>query len=365
MRMPLLLQKGTMDAVGRFSPLTMSINLKAEPPSSATMTLHKDDISVSVSDWVQVFAPNGEMFVAVVRSVQTDYFTGIRTVNMEHTFSLLSDDVIIGKTTFSETQNIKTVISSLLSHQSHNYWDDGQVDFTAGQPWEFNNTDILSALDTLTDSVQDWTWTFDQTTLPWRVNLVRMPTVPTCEMRLTRNMTGMTVNVDKSGMYTRVYPVGKSNMMIDKTLPDGTVVHYLERNVDRYGVISKVLTDQSYRDKTSLENYGAAQLRRNCTPIVTISIKGVLLSELTGEPLDSLKINTVCRVPLPDYGDTFDERITELSWADCIKDEMSVQVSLANERQTMTNIIKKQSSATKKARTTSGCHLEEDEKHVE
>lgn len=242
-----------------------------------------------------------------VKSVANDFIKRTRTVNLEHTFALLKDIVSFGETKYENNNSPKSVITSELAKQSNAYWAVGSVDFKTGQPWEFNNSTIGDNLEDIAECCQDSVWTFDQSTLPWTVNLKQFSTDNVaCEMRLSRNITGVNVNIDRGSMYTRVYPVGNKNLDI-KSVNNGKP--YIDMNTKQYGVIGRVLTEQSYTDAQSLYNYAYAELKRNSVPKVSVTINGLLMSQLTGESIDRLTTNTACRVALPDYGETYIERI--------------------------------------------------------
>ena len=55
-----LLNGKTMNVKNRIRPDTMSIQLKTELYSTASMTIADTEPAVNVGDWVHIIAPNGE-----------------------------------------------------------------------------------------------------------------------------------------------------------------------------------------------------------------------------------------------------------------------------------------------------------------
>jgi hypothetical protein len=124
---------------------------------------------------------------------------------------------------------------------------------------------------------------------------------------------------------------------------------YLEANTNLYGVVCKVETDQAYDTEEKLRIWAADRLRRHCEPTVTITINGLELSAETGEPLDKLVVGTVCRVPVPELGVVMAEKITRLNFKDVIRDPVDVTVTLANNREDVASLFKREKQTTEKA----------------
>ena len=78
---------------------------------------------------------------------------------------------------------------------------------------------------------------------------------------------------------------------------------------------------------------------------MNISISGLDFSRATGENLDQLVINKVCRVPLPKYGTTILEPIVHLSWKDKISKPEDVQVTLCNAIEDVASFAKEQAAS--------------------
>lgn len=372
MRMPTLLSGQTMTPAGRLKPLTMSLNLMADDMSTASMTLDSESPTVKCGNWVQVWAPNGAMCVMYIRSLRTDYNTGIRTIDLEHCFALLEETVLFGEITPKTMGGSATSVTAtkainyLLGRQSKQLWKLGACEFSTSTGWEFNNSNILSCLQDIAAAIQDCQWEFDMTSLPWTLSLKKWPTTATMEMRKNRNLSTMKITLDRSGMFTRVWPVGNKNLDISSV---NSGKKYLDMNTSTWGIVEQVITDSSITSAAHLKAWAQAQLKKNAEPRITVSIDALELSQVTGESLDKLTIGRLCQVPLPDYGTTVTQRLSGLSWANCVADKQKVTVTLANEHKTITGVLKEKansgSSGGKKSGTKTGCDLKDDEEKLE
>ena len=376
MRMPILLSGHTMTPAGALRPQSFQLSMRTDGLSSGTLVLDQDNPEVIVGSWIQVWAPNGEMCVMYVKNRKKDYVTGNVTLTLEHTFGLLQGMVVFGEvtpetmsgTTGAETCTVSQAITYLLGQQAENLWTmaNGDCDFTDAQGWKFTNSDIYNDLNSLTDAIEDCQWEFDQSVFPWKLKLKEWPTDSTMELRRNRNLDTMNVTLDRSGMYTRVYPTGKNNLHIDSV---NNNIPYLDRHTSTYGVIANVITDSTIKDPNLLKAWAKKQLKRNSVPKVSVTISGYELSEATGESMDKLITGRLCRIPLPEYGETVTERLIELSWRDCIAQPDAVTCTLANELKTITGVLNERArgggGGGKKNNTEHDCELEKDEDKIE
>ena len=132
-------------------------------------------------------------------------------------------------------------------------------------------------------------------------------------------------------MYTRFYPIGKDDLHI--------AGNYVERNANVYGVIEKVETDASIDSESELRRWANERLDVHAEPNVTIDVEGYELANATGESLDRMVLGRACRVPLPEYGTTIQERIVTLTYQDKVHQPDVFKATLANNREDITKII--------------------------
>ena len=324
-------------------PETQSMQL-GERDSQSTFTIGPDAPEITVGDWIMEDAGPGLGITWRVRGVDTSYNDGTRTVHLEHVIQTLKDTVMFGDVTAAmmgggDTVSALQAIQYVLGRQG--IWQLGNFGYDMAGPFEFNGSTLFDAIEDVCSALADCVWTYETTRLPFTLNIMPQDFTVKCEMRGGRNLSTIQRSVDRSRMYTRIYPVGADDLHI--------AGEYLEANTALYGVISKVETDQAYDTDEKLRMWAADRLRRHCEPSVTITINGLELSAETGEPLDKLIVGTVCRVPIPELGVVMSEKITRLNYKDVIKDPADVTVTLANNREDVASLFKKEKQTTDKA----------------
>lgn len=375
MKAPVLLDGHTMNRKAALKPISLGIRWTIDGLSSASMKLDETSAELTLKDWVLITAPNGDSAVFYVKTIKENKPSGIIDVTLEHAFGLLQEMIVFGEikpSTMggSETQvNLETAIRYMLQQQTENLWQLGGTDFsTEAQGWKFTHSTIYAALNNMAEAVLDCQWEFDMSSLPWKLYLKSVPDSATMEMRMNRNIESIRMTVDRSRMITRIYPTGKNDLHI--------AGNYLEKNTAEYGIISQVVTDSSISDEGHLRAWARKMLNENCNPAVSVSISGADLSQATGESLDKIVIGRKCRVPLPEYGTTVTERVVELSWKDCVADEETVTVTLANELTTIQGVLYEIATGTGSSGSRSGggggksnrehdCELGDQEAHLE
>ena len=330
-----------------FMPETQPLTL-AGKDSTSTITLGPNAPEIGFNDWLlQDDGPEGAI-VWRVKNIDDQTDAETVTVELEHVINCLDDPKLFTEATTkamagnssATTVTAKKAVQYLLGLQ--NDWVLGEFEFNDSNPYEFDGDSILDALCEIRDSLEDCVLDFDMTQYPFRIHFRQQDNTVLCEMRGERNLTTLRRSFSRSGMYTRFYPVGKNDLHIDG--------EYVSENEGLYGRIDKIETDQSKTTKANLLSWAYGQLRRHSQPTVTISISGLELSEDTGEDLDHLKMNKMCRVPLPEYSTTITEPIIKKAWSDWIKDRQKVTVTLSNAVDDVTSIIKSESKKSGKAK---------------
>ena len=323
-----------MRETARLHPLTLSLNLRLSPLSTARMTLTCDDAPVNVGAWVELFTPQESAGIFRVTSVTEAPGTGIKTVTLEHGFGTLADRVIYGRRTVIDAgeDSVSGMLRELMAGQS--LWVLDRCDCRENASFCFANANVLSEICGIVNALGEYVWQFDQSSLPWRASLIRVEedAGPECELRLSRNIVGMEVNMDRTDMFTRIYPLGSGDVGIESV---NQGVPYLEKNTDVWGVVEVIDRESGVTNPAQLMQLAQAKLDRRCEPIVSVNVDGLTLCEAAGEPMDVLRIGRMCRIPLPEHGMTITERIVELNWRDVLGQPQRVTVSLANRRQTV------------------------------
>ena len=330
----ILLRKNSLEVLGWFRPETMSLQL-SERQSSATLTVGPEAPEIGVGDWMQDDTEPGMGIVWRVRTVDTSYDKATRTVTLEHMIQSLKDLVLFGEHTAAmmgggDTCTARQAAEYILARSPQ--WTLGEFAYgTVRNAYSFNGDDLLNALTTVSGTLEDPWWEYDFSSYPFRLSVRPRADTVGAEMRMSRNISTAKMTVDRSRMYTRIYPIGENNLHISG--------EYLSRNEEIYGTICKVQTDQSKGSEAALRSWAGDLLRRHADPYVTVSITGLDLSRETGEPLDSIRLGKKCRVPLPGYGTTITETVSRLQWSDKLREPEKITVTLANEVQDVQTIV--------------------------
>ena len=359
-----LLNGKSLEVKNRFLPERMSLSL-SERGSTAVLTLGPECPALQVGNWLKDETNPGRGIIWRVKSIETQYDTNTRTVQLEHVINALKDTVMFGEIT-AETISGKKGATSCTATQALSYvlnkckeWTLGSCDYgKVSNAYSFNGDDLYSAIETISSTCEDCWWTYDLTVYPFKLSLKKQSTAVACELRSDRNITTLRRTIDRSRMYTKVYPIGENNLTIGGS-------NYLIKNTALYGTVEKVITDTSITTAAALKAWAQERLNRHCEPSVTVTISGIDLSRATGEPLDRLTLGVVCRVPLPEFNTTITERITKLSYSDKIGNPDSVTITLANELLDVAKIINSMQSSSSSGSRRGAKKAEEDHAWIE
>ena len=341
-RLPRLLQKAlqsdgnTLKEKARLHPLSMSVELNLYPLSRATMTLPETDAAVQMHDLVEIFGQNGSFGIFRVVNIATTYKRQ-RQVQLNHALDVFSDALLPGEMTATGT--VAQVLAQFVAGQTANiggspYWALGTCEDTNAYSADIKYTNLMQCLTNLAKAEEDYYFTFDFSRFPWRLNFIARNDTVLSEFRLPRNVESCQVSFDNSDMCTRLY------LSVDTTTTsqDGsTTVTTHETHNDTaaqalYGIVSKTagIKAEQVPDKAAwVQRYFA----RHAQPGVQISISGREINRLSGETLDEMHLGRICRIALPEYSTTFNERIIAVKYPDVLRDPERVDVSLANKKQ--------------------------------
>lgn len=335
-----------LNVTNRIRPETMQLNLE-ERQSTASFTIGTDDPEIDFGTWLRDETDPGAGIIWRVKSVNKQYEKKTKTIQLEHIINTLRDTIIfeelnpagITGNKSAKTCTAKQAARKVLSMQT--LWELGDFEFDVSNPYTFDGDTLLTALETISSSLDGAVWEYDLSKTPFKLHIRKEKPDVACEMRMSRNISGLRMTVDGSRMFTRFYPVGKDDLHVTG--------NYVQRNTSLYGVICKTETDETLDTKEKLTAWANERLKKHAEPSVTVTISGLELVRATGEALDRLTLNRVCRVPLPEFGTTISEKITKLSWSDKVRDPESVTITLANIREDVAKIISKANKASAKA----------------
>ena len=331
----ILLDKGSLTPKRKVPMEAMSLQLR-ERDSTATITPVSMS-GISTESWFMDDTNPGKGIVWQVRSIQTDYATNTPSITLEHVINKLKNRVMFGEHTAAEISGTpgatrctaKQAIQYILRFQDD--WVLGSFGYSDSNPYKFNGDTLYDALETVSNSLDDPWWSYDTTKYPFVLNINPRPDGTACKLLPGRNLNTITKTVDKSGMYTRFYPIGKDDLHISGD--------FVGKNSEKYGIICKVGTDTSLETEAELRAWASSNLNRHCEPTVTITADAMELADKTGESLDRLTLGRLCSIPLTEYDTEINERIAELNYPDKIHQPEVVRVTMCNNRNDVTRII--------------------------
>jgi len=331
----ILLNGHSLAPVRKIPAEALSLNL-TERDSTAQLT-PADMTGIGINSWMQDDTNPGKGIVWRVKSIRDTFATRTPTVTLEHMINSLRDRIIFGEVkasditgTGSDRCSALQAVRYILGHQGD--WILGDFDYSGvSAPYKFDGDTLYDALETVSNTLDDCWWSYDFSSYPFRLSITRRSSEVGSQMRAGRNITTITKTVDKTGMYTRFYPIGKEDLHISGD--------YVEKNAGVYGILSKVETDQSLETESALRSWANERLEKHAEPTVTVNVAGFELANATGESLDRLQLGRKCKIPLPEFGTEIVETITQLSYQDKIHTPEAVQVTMANNRVDITRIV--------------------------
>ena len=362
-RLPRLLD-ADLNEVCRLRASTQSINLSITPLSTASLTL-PDKSGVKVRSFVQLYNAKGSVGVYRVNMPEEGFGSGER-ISLEHGICVLDDAIVPGRDKITGTP--RDVLEQILAHQTtmargQYMWTLGDVEADEAEiTVEHDGTKTLEMLSRVMGEIENCMLTFDQSEFPWVVNVVKKKNEASCEGRLSRNIRTIRKTVDDSDLCTRLYC----------SLLDGG---YMESDIaDAWGTVEQGISLNDDMPKEEAEAYCRRYLDNRKNPKVAIEMDADEWYAMTGERLDRFEIGDICRLALPEYGVTIEERIVALSYMDALGRPESVTVSIANQVQDMSiktaemekeiSDVKGQAAEYAKVTNTTIAHLKEEDSNI-
>lgn len=323
-RLPRLLDSG-MKELARLNPVSLSMDENLSPLSTAEMVLPEGECAAETGQFVELYTSHGSAGIFRVQQAEQDY-GGRVTLALEHGMTTLGDGIMPGESEQSGTT--RQLLAAILACQPKTMWQLGTVAVPDSRTltWKCDHSNLLESLCSLMDELTGYRLTFDQSVFPWVMNVEALSDDDGCECRLSRNLTSLRVEEDRSELCTRLYVSGLSSPMDADTM--GT-----------YGVITRSMDGDPDIGTEELTKQGRAYLEAHKTPSVSVTMDAVDWYEATGEPFDRFTLGRVCRVCLPDYGKTIRQRVISLSWPDVYGQPDQVTVTLASESTTAVSVM--------------------------
>lgn len=335
----ILLSGHELTPARKLRPEALTVTLKER---DATATVTPDDMTgIDTDSWILSDDGPGEGTVWRVRSISQAYATNTPQVQLEHAIMTLRDRIIFGEIKAKDitgnpgdtTCTAEEAIEYILGLQEDWVLDESTFGYgSVSNPYKFDGDNLYEALEKVSASLENAWWSYDMTVYPFKLTIAPKDTTHVCELRPGRNLRTISQTIDRTGMFTRFYPVGKDDLHISGN-------PYRSKNTATYGVIEHIETDESLDTQAELIAWADEQLNRHAEPLVNITAEGLAIAEATGEPLDRLTLGWMCRIPLNEYSTTITERIIEMTWPDAAHQPENVRITLSNKQTDVTKII--------------------------
>lgn len=319
--LPRLLDGATMRESRRISATDASCALSITPLSTYTIQAPYFE-EIPERSWVEGFGPNGSLGIYRLRSPGRHFGKDNRTFSFEHGIVEVGDYILNGE--LKTTGTAGTILSQIFSHYRGSLWQLGSIATTPEIRFDNGYCDLLTAVNEVLGQLPDYMLTFDQTSLPWKMNLVAKPATVRAEGRLTRNILSARITYDDSELCTRLYnPVSSGGYMDADT-------------ISRYGVVEGwAAKDDSDQTDAAFLAECSRYLRQHKEPLISVTIEMLDLQAITGEELDGVEIGDLFRLALVDYNLTHEQTVVSINYPSLYGSPGRATVTLGNEEMTM------------------------------
>lgn len=307
---------------------------------SASFSLPADDDKNAECQplrYVEIF--DGEERVDLFRimptKTQRSYDGRTISYTCEHVLATLMDDIMFQYHQVGGSGvPIGSVIQYILSKQSTPRWEFDACEFDDEFEYNYENDNLISALFAVTEPLEsDYMWTWDTSTTPWTLNLVRPETQPSAWIRYGKNLEGITVDEDPTQIITRIYPLGYGEGVNQLTITEvnPTGLPYIDADtIGQYGVISYPYVDLAIDNANTLFATAKVILEKMKRPKRTYSVEGLELYRLTDDPIDKFRTGALVRIIDEELGIDIIDRIQVRGRPDIEGAPGDVKLEIAN-----------------------------------
>lgn len=260
---------------------------------------------------------------------------------LKHVLSTLMDSVMFKYHEIPPNTATRETIEYLLNLQKVKHWKLGRCDFEKyfQYSWE-NENGLVDALWSVPKPfVDEYMWTYDTTTYPWVLNLIKPDLNVTARLRESHNLKGFKIEKNPNQLVNRVYPLGSgegvNQLNIKKVNPTGQAYIENAQSIIDNGLIEYIWVDRRFTDAKSLMQSAQSLLTKFSQPIVSWEIDAVDLLKcvtLPGEKvpkIDELRLGKVIQIRTEKFG-IVNLRILKESKSDVFGDSGNIKLSIGN-----------------------------------
>jgi hypothetical protein len=197
--------------------------------------------------------------------------------------------------------------------------------------YKWENENLLAALFSVPRPfVDEWHITYDTTTYPWTLNIVRAESDINCELRRRKNMQGITKSEDAANLVTRLYMLGygEGDNQLDITRVNNMLPYIDADTIQQWGVKESIWTDRRFEDAANMLATGKKMLEYLKNPYISYEVESIDLFKKTGQEFDEFREGKMVRVIDKADNIDIDTRIMEVDKPDIAKAD--VKVTIAN-----------------------------------
>lgn len=350
-KLPVLLDSSMQESAILY-PAKGSLKIKASGVSEAQLTLADKSTTIPMHGWVKIWNQNG--FVGVFRRTsRNNNITIDKSVTLRHGIDILNDSIWQAQEDFTGT--LSEYLTAILNHQTAlingvKPWVLGSCAKTASVAKSINYNNLMDLLQGAFDEGEDYYFTYDQTVWPWQINLVAKPAGVLSEFRLNRNIERCKISDNDSELCTRL--VLNINKTVESTDPDTQTENQSVWRIYNdvagqaaYGIVTKTADIDVTQDALpggpfpEADAFAAAFFAKRAAPQLQIQIDGLVLKKITGLNWDESRICELCRVVLPEYAESIEQRVVTISYPDLYGTPERISVSLATVLPSYTNSL--------------------------
>lgn len=261
----------------------------------------------------------------------------------EHVLATLIDDILFQYHTVGNLGVYTSdSIQYILDHQSTKHWKLGTVDFNRQFEYNWENTNLFSALFSVPRPFSEsYMWTWDTASYPWTLNLIRPSDEIQAVIRYGHNMNGITRHINPTNLVNRIYALGYGEGVNQLNFADiNGGIPYIEdvESIAKYGVKQTVWVDRRFTSAETLLGRAEAILEESKNPRTSYTVDASELYALTKDPIDKFKTGAVVRVQDPDLGD-HEIRVVNVKKGDVWGERGKVQLEIANRTQNIATAL--------------------------
>jgi phage minor structural protein len=296
--------------------------------------------------YVEIFDNNEriELFRILPMSVNRTSNGRIVRYRCEHVLATLLDDVLFQYHTIGNLGvYTRDVLQYILSKQSVQRWVIDDVEFSRQFEYNWENETLLGALWSVSRPfVEEFLWTWDTTTFPWKLSLKTPPDGVQAYIKYGVNMTGITKEVDPSNLFTRLYGLGAGEGVNQLTIKDANGgVPYIQDNaaIAKYGLITRIFADSRFQYADTLYARCQTLLNQSKEPRVSYQTTATDIHRLTGQKIHRFDVGSIIRVQDKEMGEDFRARLVKVSKSDILGNPGEVSLEIANKSQDISGTI--------------------------